>query len=320
MKMKTRVAIIVMTLFSLSYSSVYATDLGNFTTVKQYDEFNDVTSSAWYYQDVKKAYETGLFVGRNETSFSPEGNLTLAEAITLVARVHHIYYGGDGTVSDEVTPDWYGKYVNYAVDNDLFLAGEFTNFNRNATRAELAYLFYKSLESAEFKAVNSITKLPDVSNSTKYNAEIYALYNAGILRGSDNYGTFYPSTDIKRSEVAAIINRVVNEDNRLMFTPAKPDASIPSYYTAEQRKAVEDIRKVYSRNLETYKAIKDFFSNRADFEKDYDQMLNDPFSSPELNEYFNYYIEGGDISSLVSDCWAWLSNGGDDGTVNSKLY
>jgi hypothetical protein len=322
MRMKTRVAIIVMILFSLSLSSVYAADLGNFTNVKQYNDFNDVTSSAWYYQDVKKAYETGLFVGRNETSFSPEGNLTLAEAITLVARVHHIYNGGDGSVSEEVTPDWYGKYVNYAVDNNLFLAGEFTNFNRNATRAELAYLFYNSLDSADFKAVNSITKLPDVSNSTNYYTEIYALYNAGILRGSDNYGTFYPKTDIKRSEVAAIINRVANEDNRLMFTPAKPEASIPSYYTAEQKKAVQEIRIVYSKSSATYQAIKGAYAGEelVAFEKDYDQMLNDPYSSPELSEYFDIYIKSGDIRSLTSDCLAWLSNGGDDGTVNSKSY
>jgi hypothetical protein len=322
MRMKRRVAIIVMILFSLSYSSVYATDLGNFTNVKQYDDFDDVKSSAWYFQDVKKAYETGLFVGRNETSFSPEGNLTLAEAITLIARVHHIYNGGDGSVSDEVTPDWYGKYVNYAVDNDLFLAGEFTDYNKNATRAELAYLFYNSLDSADFKAVNSIIKLPDVSNSTKYNTEIYALYNAGILRGSDNYGTFHPATDIKRSEVAAIINRVVNEDNRLMFTPAKPEASIPSYYTAEQKKAVEDIRILYSKSSETYSLIKSVMASErfAEFEKDYEQMMNDPLSSTYLTECINKYIQTGDIDSLNAECMAWLSNGGDDGTVNSKSY
>lgn len=62
MRMKTRVAIIVMILFSLSYSCVYATDLGNFANIMQYNGFNDVTSSAWYFQDVKKAYETGLFI------------------------------------------------------------------------------------------------------------------------------------------------------------------------------------------------------------------------------------------------------------------
>ena len=49
-------------------------------------------------------------------------------------------------------------------------------------------------------------------------------------------------------------------------------------------------------------------------------MLNDPLSSPKLTGYINTFLKTGDISSLTAECFAWLSNGGDDGTVNSKLY
>jgi hypothetical protein len=59
---------------------------------------------------------------------------------------------------------------------------------------------------------------------------------------------------------------------------------------------------------------------KVEFEKDYDQMLNDPYSSPELTEYFNLYIETDDLGTLTAYCLAWLSNGGDDGTVNSISY
>ena len=41
------------------------------------------------------------------------------------------------------------------------------------------------------------------------------LYNAGIILGSDSNGTMNPTSDIKRSEVAAIINRLAIPENRV---------------------------------------------------------------------------------------------------------
>ncbi len=49
----------------------------------------------------------------------------------------------------------------------------------------------------------------------RYADEIYMLYRAGITIGSDARGTFNPDKFIKRSEVAAIVTRMVDDSLRI---------------------------------------------------------------------------------------------------------
>jgi len=76
-------------------------------------------------------------------------------------------------------------------------------------------LFASTLPNKYFNAINDIKGIPDVVDTDK-NADVYLmLYNAGILLGSDEKGTFNGSSKIKRSEVAAIINRVAIPESRV---------------------------------------------------------------------------------------------------------
>jgi len=54
-----------------------------------------------------------------------------------------------------------------------------------------------------------------VKMADSYGAAVYKLYNAGVLRGNDAIGTFAPMTNIKRSEVATIVNRMMNPEKRV---------------------------------------------------------------------------------------------------------
>ena len=75
-------------------------------------------------------------------------------------------------------------------------------------------MFAHALPDSEYKPINNITELPDVNEDTKYNEEIFKLYNAGILSGSDKYGTFEINNQITRVQATAILNRLVNIDKR----------------------------------------------------------------------------------------------------------
>ncbi|MBQ8758751.1 MAG: S-layer homology domain-containing protein, partial [Clostridia bacterium] len=49
-------------------------------------QFTDVGNDAWYASEVKNTYELGLMNGISGGLFDPEGNVTVAEAITMASR------------------------------------------------------------------------------------------------------------------------------------------------------------------------------------------------------------------------------------------
>jgi len=182
-------------------------------------QFNDVRESAWYSGVAAKAYEYGLMKGTGANTFNPSGNMTVAEAVTIAARVHNIYHGGNG---EFVQGDpWYQVYVDYAIDNGIITAGAFSNYNKAATRAEMAYIFARTsvpvllAYTAVHDPPNIVNSLPDADSSTRHYDYIIRLYQAGILAGSDAQGTFHPNSSVTRAEAAAIIIRLIILDERI---------------------------------------------------------------------------------------------------------
>lgn len=183
-------------------------------------QFTDVKENDWYAASVKDAYELGLMNGSSTTTFSPQGMFTLAEALTIAARMHNIYNGGDGTIPT-TSSDWRENGANYCIQKGIIAKGQFDNYARNATRAEMAAIMAAALPDAAWNAINAVSELPDVSGSTDGSGAIFKLYNAGIFTGSDQYGMFQPYAYITRAEVAAIAARCADVSLRktLSLTP-----------------------------------------------------------------------------------------------------
>lgn len=177
--------------------------------------FADVPGTEWYAGEIANAYELGLINGKSDTAFDPDGSMTVAEAITLAARTRNAY----GTADYDFTPaegaEWFEPYVEYAAANGIISDGKYSDYDAPATRGQMAEIFANALPSSEYKAINSVTYIPDVAVSSEYYSAVYKLYNAGIVMGNDGYGTFEPDSSIKRCEAAAIINRIANKDSRL---------------------------------------------------------------------------------------------------------
>jgi len=204
----------IIPVFAVSASSGFY----NFSKINSYIEgqFSDVPSSAWFSEYVKNAYELGLFNGTGNNTFSPNNNITIAETITLASRIHNIYSGNSHTF--EATTPWYQTYFDYAVSNDIVTGNRSWNFSRNANRAEFANILVKSLPENALFPINSISSIPDVTENTMYYDSIYMLYNAGILKGTDKYGTFNPYSEITRSEAATIVSAIADPTLRRTFT------------------------------------------------------------------------------------------------------
>ena len=222
------IALLIMT---LAVTQVFAA--GSFEPSRTFsdDTFSDVADTAWYHADVKSAYELGLVNGKGEGIFDPDGSMTVAEAITLAARMNVVYHEGDA-LEQTADGNWYDVYVDYAKEKGFLKDGQFDSFTRPIKRSEMAVVFASALPGDYYAKKNTVTKIPDVKTSDAYYDAVVLLYEAGIMMGSDDYGTFNPNANIKRSEVAAIVNRVAIPANRLEKTlKIKPEDN--AFYLAD---------------------------------------------------------------------------------------
>jgi len=182
--------------------------------------FVDVPESQWYYQWVKGANQMGLINGVDATHYKPDNNMTYAEAIKLAACMNQKYNTGSVTLTNG-TVNWYDTYVDYCMENGIISQNYASVINKNIDRQTYAAIFAKCLPSKALKAKNTIPdeSIYDVNKTNEnYNA-IYTLYRAGIVNGNDSYGAFNPYSSIKRSEVAAILNRMMDESVRVGAPP-----------------------------------------------------------------------------------------------------
>lgn len=180
--------------------------------------FTDVSRSSWYYDSVRTAWEKDLIDGVTRTLYKPDDTLTVAQAIKLSAALHQMLNNNGKVTLRNGSSYWYSSYVSYAVDNGIIekMYLDYTPAQMNAPvkRNEFVHIFYGAM--SDYRQINTVAdnKIPDVITTDTYALEIYTFYRAGILTGSDKNGTFYPTNDIKRSEVAAILSRMYDKTAR----------------------------------------------------------------------------------------------------------
>ena len=177
--------------------------------------FSDVSADAWYYAYVQTAYSLGIINGKSETEFDPNAGMTCAEAVKIAACIHEYQTGDviDSTAENWVT--WYDPYFTYCYDTGIIEEDVYFEAEARITRAQMAYLFSRC--DAENYYVNEVplTDIPDVEDTTAFAYEILDLYNKGIAVGSDEYYTYYPDSEIKRCEAAALISRILCWEMRI---------------------------------------------------------------------------------------------------------
>ena len=197
--------------------------------------FTDVSADSWYEPYAASVYEYGLMEGRGEGTFAPNGSITVAELLTLSARLHSTYENGGSAVSfahDEADESWFDPYLAYLEEAKL-LPFQLPDYHISATRAQMASIFAVSLPQEWYDDRNaqlvtdaylSRSFITDVDEYTPYQQEILWMYRQGILVGSDDTGSFLPANTVTRAEVAALLTRMVEPALRLT-----PDWTVPSY-------------------------------------------------------------------------------------------
>lgn len=191
--------------------------LMNFVPVNIYSNktFRDVDSNAWYADNVSTVYQLGLMNGTGSNVFSPGNNITIAETITLAARLHNTYYNaGEGKFAIYDGGNWYDPYVNYARDNGIL--SENYNYAQPATREQFVHILAQSLPNEALESIKGEIEFADMG-SVVYAGDVQLLSCAGVITGSESNGALYfrPQNNISRAEAAAIITRMAKTDLRI---------------------------------------------------------------------------------------------------------
>ena len=134
----------------------------------------------------------------------------------MASRVHAIY-NGNGDNRDIFTAKtgeaWYQPYVSYAIRNGIIDSKAFTDYNKGATRAEMAYVISRCLPASEFKATVPANDFNDVNKYNPYYSNIATLYQAGITVGTGE-NNFSPNAGLTRAQAAVFVDRLINPSTR----------------------------------------------------------------------------------------------------------
>lgn len=208
-------------------AALAAESMDNFKAEREYPvgQFTDVQANSWYAGSVENAYKLGLVEGTSKTTFSPTDPITVGSTLALACRLYSTYY--DDNASFTGGSPWYQPYVDYALEKKIITSGQFTDYNADATRRQFAAIMAKSLPASALKSINAVEDggIPDVAPGSASSEDIYTLYRAGILTGSDKAGTFLPETTIDRASVSAILTRMAMPDQRQSITLKKSDVA-----------------------------------------------------------------------------------------------
>ncbi len=209
--MKRSLSTLVLTFLLVVMAVVCSAQAPQKTQQYQDGMFNDVSGNAWYAQYVKEAYEYGLVSGTADGVMSPEGTVTVGQAVTVAARIHAAINGKQAQLESSAEgANWYDKYMTYAIANGVATEGQFDDLTRTVTRIETAVLLHDAVRN--FKVINDISSIPDVAAGKEGADKVLTLYKAGVLTGNDDYGYFAPETNLKRSELCALITRASNSE------------------------------------------------------------------------------------------------------------
>ena len=213
--MKNRLLTIVLCVVLLLAMSVdaFAIGMNNFVKTRVYnDNFTDIRGK-WYESCVSELYEYGLVDGRSADKMAPEDQITLAEVITLAARINACYYEREIGKGGEF---WYTPYVDYALSYGIVDDSLVGHVTREASRGETALVFSRTLTAEQYEAVNQEKTFFDVLKLDKYYEAVSLLTCAGIVNGYEDM-SFRPEAGVTRAEAMTMAARLVNKDQRIGY-------------------------------------------------------------------------------------------------------
>ena len=187
-------------------------------------QFTDVAEDAWYHDYVYDLVYRGVVNGMTATTYEPEGKLTRAQFVKLLAcsladaETLKTYEGKHPFKDSE--GHWAEAYIAWAKDKGIVEGVSATEFDPEApiTREQMATIFgrYALKQGIELpKDAAPAQSFPDADKISEYAREFVELMRlAGILNGYED-GTFRPQNTATRAEAAKLFSLFLSITDKL---------------------------------------------------------------------------------------------------------
>ena len=167
--------------------------------------FNDISTSAYYYEAVKWAHEKGITGGIGDSLFGPDQPCTRAQIVTFLWRsAGSPEPENASSFSDVSTDSYYVKAVAWAVENGITTGTGNGRFSPDdaCTRAQIVTFLFRALG----RQTDTRTEFSDVPADSYYaNAVAWAVEN-NITNGIGN-GLFGPGSNCTRAQIVTFLYR-----------------------------------------------------------------------------------------------------------------
>ena len=170
--------------------------------------FVDVAEDSWYIDYVLWAVENGVTTGTTATTFSPDMNVTRAQAVTFLyaAAGKPEPNTTDNPFVDVAETDYFYKAVLWAFENGITAGADATHFDPNAEclREQVVTFLYAAAGRPESSASVNFT---DVQPGAWYYAPVAWAVENGITSGMGD-GTFGVGATCTRAQIVTFLYRV----------------------------------------------------------------------------------------------------------------
>lgn len=169
--------------------------------------FTDVPAGAYYEEAVGWAVEKGITKGTSDSTFTPDGVCTRAQAVTFLWRA-----AGSPAAKASALPfadvkagSYYDDAVRWAVENGVTVGTSATTFSPNATcsRAQIVTFLWRAQKSP---AAGSANPFDDVAGSAYYADAVQWAVQKDITKGT-GATAFSPDANCIRAQIVTFLYR-----------------------------------------------------------------------------------------------------------------
>lgn len=169
--------------------------------------FTDVPTGAYYEEAVGWAVEKGITKGTSDSTFTPDGVCTRAQAVTFLWRAAGSPAAKAGSLpfADVKAGSYYDDAVRWAVENGVTVGTSATTFSPNATcsRAQIVTFLWRAQKSP---AAGSANPFDDVAGSAYYADAVQWAVQKNITKGT-GATAFSPDANCIRAQIVTFLYR-----------------------------------------------------------------------------------------------------------------